>query len=304
MRTLIIGNRDLTFNSKILQYPKTLWDVNVIQPYHGTLTASKSTAAAGETVTLSSTADTNFQFICYTVNGVEIQGNSFVMPFGDVTVQVKLAWVDPLGIKPWTVRVWTWNQAGGSFTSTITKPNVSFAITSQYYDPSYGSYVDQVDVTLEDPDWSNLFKNTFYGYAIIGSNTSGVTNMSGMLSTTYEHQNSHQYWQEVNNLDTCSVTNMDNFLYNEPPRWSLSPNATVTPVFTDLSNVTSCKNAFRNQIYMGQLTAWYKPGSITNLYNQLNNGKNENHERCFYRCAENGCSSAIAEVAAIPSDWK
>lgn len=63
--------------------------ITVTQPSHGTITAPAS-AQVGSTVTLSCTADTGYALQYFTVNGSQIQGNSFVMPASNVTVSASL----------------------------------------------------------------------------------------------------------------------------------------------------------------------------------------------------------------------
>lgn len=67
--------------------------ITVTQPSHGTITAPAS-AQVGSTVTLSITTDTGYALQYFTVNGTQIQGNTFVMPASNVTVGASLA-ADP-----------------------------------------------------------------------------------------------------------------------------------------------------------------------------------------------------------------
>ena len=65
--------------------------ITVTQPTHGTITAPAS-AQIGSTVTLSCTPETGYVLQYFTVNGVQIQGNSFVMPASNVTVSASIVW--------------------------------------------------------------------------------------------------------------------------------------------------------------------------------------------------------------------
>ena len=67
--------------------------ITVTQPSHGTITAPAS-AQVGSTVTLSCTPDTGYALQYFTVNGVQIQGNSFTMPASNVTVSASLQQVE------------------------------------------------------------------------------------------------------------------------------------------------------------------------------------------------------------------
>ena len=73
--------------------------ITVTQPSHGTITAPAS-AQIGSTVTLSCTPDTGYVLQYFTVNGSQIQGNSFVMPASNVTVSASIAedmsWKTPI----------------------------------------------------------------------------------------------------------------------------------------------------------------------------------------------------------------
>ncbi len=97
-------NVDKTYNSKTENYDFTMpsSDVNVSvifgtpststysvttsNPTGGKVTVNKSTAAQGETVTLSNTPDTGYKFVNYVVNGKTQTSNTFTMPNGAVTV--------------------------------------------------------------------------------------------------------------------------------------------------------------------------------------------------------------------------
>lgn len=67
--------------------------ITVTQPSHGTITAPAS-AQVGSTVTLSITTDTGYDLQYFTVNGSQIQGNTFVMPASDVTVSASVAAIE------------------------------------------------------------------------------------------------------------------------------------------------------------------------------------------------------------------
>lgn len=76
--------------------------ITITQPSHGTITAPAS-AQVGSTVTLSCTADSGYEFQYFTVNGSQIQGNSFVMPASNVTVSASIV--------------------GASYTISVTQPS-------------------------------------------------------------------------------------------------------------------------------------------------------------------------------------
>jgi len=76
--------------------------ITITQPSHGTITAPAS-AQVGSTVTLSITTDTGYDLQYFTVNGSQIQGNSFVMPASNVTVSASIV--------------------GASYTISVTQPS-------------------------------------------------------------------------------------------------------------------------------------------------------------------------------------
>lgn len=77
--------------------------ITVTQPSHGTITAPAS-AQIGSTVTLSCTPDTGYVLQYFTVNGVQIQGNTFIMPASNVTVSASIAETDyvQIGTQKWS----------------------------------------------------------------------------------------------------------------------------------------------------------------------------------------------------------
>lgn len=77
--------------------------ITVTQPSHGTIIAPAS-AQIGSTVTLSCTPDTGYVLQYFTVNGSQIQGNTFVMPASNVTVSASIAETDyvQIGTQKWS----------------------------------------------------------------------------------------------------------------------------------------------------------------------------------------------------------
>ena len=72
---------------------KPTYTITVSQTAGGTATADKTTAAAGETVTLAATPDSGYHFDGWNVasNNVTIQDNQFTMPAGNVEIQAIFA---------------------------------------------------------------------------------------------------------------------------------------------------------------------------------------------------------------------
>ncbi len=62
------------------------YNVSVFQPENGTVAANLASAKAGDTVKLTATPADGYELDCFLVNGEKINGSSFTMPEGDVTV--------------------------------------------------------------------------------------------------------------------------------------------------------------------------------------------------------------------------
>ena len=58
---------------------------------NGSIECDRTTAIAGETVTITVSADNDYQLVSVTVNGEVIEGNSFVMPEKDVVISATFA---------------------------------------------------------------------------------------------------------------------------------------------------------------------------------------------------------------------
>lgn len=100
--------------------------ITISAPANGNVTTVPSgTAYAGETVTLSNTPETGYEFVSYSVTAkdgtpVQVTGNTFTMPDNDVTVSAtfKQKQVDPEPEQPTTYTVTTSSTTGGSVTAT------------------------------------------------------------------------------------------------------------------------------------------------------------------------------------------
>ena len=82
-----IGTSTITINTAVDSYP-----ITVSAGTGGTLTANKSSAAPGETVTLTPSANTGYHLSGYTTNPtVSISNNQFTMPSSAITVTANFA---------------------------------------------------------------------------------------------------------------------------------------------------------------------------------------------------------------------
>lgn len=66
--------------------PLPMYSIIIGTSSHGSVSASSLTATEGTIITLTATPDTDYELGYFTMNGIAIVGNSFVMPNGDVTV--------------------------------------------------------------------------------------------------------------------------------------------------------------------------------------------------------------------------
>ena len=297
------------------------YNVNVSQVTGGTITANKQTAKAGETVTLSSTPDPNYDFDYYTVNGVAIVGNTFTMPASDVTVSGSFTInYNPLNLPAGTVRVRTSDGnppvkdsytsyesatlvSGTSDTYDVYKSGQYFTyllkgstnvvevlganlsnVTEMRY--MFGDCSNLASVALFDTssatNMERMFTNCSALTTIPKFDTSKVTNMFGMFISCSE-------LTTVPLLNTSRVTNMASMMIN-------CYKLTSIPLF-DTSSVTNIRNAFRDctKVQTGALA----------LYQQASSQATppSDHLSTFMNCGSNTTTGA-AELAQIPSDWK
>ncbi|MBR0414120.1 MAG: hypothetical protein IJI67_03505 [Clostridia bacterium] len=114
---------------------KFLWDIQIEAPVHGTLSADKVRAAAGETVTITATADEGYQSDTLQVcdsegREIELYKNSFKMPESDVSTSASFK------IKTYTV---SWIVGGET---VETDQNVPYGATPEYNGTTPASYFD------------------------------------------------------------------------------------------------------------------------------------------------------------------
>lgn len=79
----IMPEEDVTVSVK---FAKNVYNVSVQQPANGSVSVSSSKASAGDTVTVTAKPNDEYECTGIIVNGKEIEGTSFTMPAGDVTV--------------------------------------------------------------------------------------------------------------------------------------------------------------------------------------------------------------------------
>jgi len=83
-------NEDGTINGDVVVEPVT-YTITIDEIVNGTVTADKTEAEEGETVTLTITPDEGYTLVNVFVNGIAIEGTTFQMPGRDVTITAEFA---------------------------------------------------------------------------------------------------------------------------------------------------------------------------------------------------------------------
>ena len=82
-----INNKLVTINNKFIQkYVAPEYSITIGASTNGSVSASSLTATEGTTITLTASADTGYELDYFTLNGVALASDSFVMPASNVTV--------------------------------------------------------------------------------------------------------------------------------------------------------------------------------------------------------------------------
>ena len=202
---------------------------------------------------------------------------------------------NPLGLPAYTIRI---QVKPGTQLVQATRKGTITAVSGEtdVYDVS--------TATLNNPgDWSYLlFGGEDYNadwdpvpvdsnvIAILGANSTGVTNMSDMCNYCIS-------LKDVALFDTSSVTNASN-MFN----MAFSENMPFTTVLSNIPdfNFVTLINASNMFRYCTKVES----GALT-LYNRLNalGAQITNHSRTFMSCGS-GTVTGAAELAQIPSSWK
>lgn len=138
------------------------------------------------------------------------------------------------------------------------------------------------DIYKAGSDWSDLFFGDLNLIALLGANTTGVTDMSYMFFSCSS-------LTSVPLFDTSNVLSMSRTFYGCIALTSI-------PLF-DTSNVTNMYMTFA-------YCSFVKSGALA-LYQQASTQSNPpaDHTECFKNCGSYTTTGA-AELAQIPSDWK
>ena len=268
---------------------------------HGTVTAQPNSGYTSDTVILSNSADTGYRFSSYTYTGTgaSLSGNTLTIGTSDVHVVGHFEeYVDPynpLNLPPYTIR---------------------FKLLPGSGYPAYWDYriesvteVDRdnriYDIYVPTNNWDNLMYRQANLSAILGANSTGVTNMNTMLRD-------NDKLVSVALFDTSSVTTMNGIFMDCPyltsiPNYDTSNVTSMAGAFSntgitttpsiDMSNVTDLSGAFAYCLSLrtvGELTT----SNVTNMYQMfvgctslegvplLNTSKATNVSAMFDGCVE------------------
>lgn len=118
--------------------PEPQYTITIGTSTHGSVSASALSATAGTTITLTATPDTDYQLDYFTLNGIAIVGNSFVMPNADVTVSAVFVAAAPtfdtvtIGSQTWMSKNLAYDDGReGIYTQTVNYGQGS--VTEYYY---------------------------------------------------------------------------------------------------------------------------------------------------------------------------
>lgn len=202
---------------------------------------------------------------------------------------------NPLGLLPYTIRI---QVKPGTHLVQATPKGTITPVTGET------DVYDVCTAGLSNPgDWSNLlFGGEDYDVdwepkpvdsnviAILGANSTGVTNMSYMCNYCIS-------LKDVALFDTSSVTNASD-MFN----MAFSENISFTTVLSNIPDFNFV--ALTNATNMFRYCTKVESGALT-LYTRLNalGAQITNHSRTFMYCGSDTVTGA-AELAQIPSDWK
>ena len=265
----------ITYNGNILTTSTGKWYIPN-RPYsisystvpNGTF-SGPSQAYGGQLVTVTATGSSSTYIKDYiTVNGVQITGNTFIMPYGDVVISgAFMINPNPLNLPPYTIRV---GLQHGQTTTLDTEAKIAYLVPKKSsavyrgsisYNPSHSSTAPYTlyiwDITYNNSDWSRMFGGTTSGgtsgtyngrvFIIYGANTTGVTNMSYLFNNNDVVGNAPIV--KLAHFDTSTVTNMAGMLLNV----GFVDLEDLTNIKYDTSNVTNMSYMFSNvKIYNRQ----------------------------------------------------
>lgn len=319
----------ITFHNKIITssigkwlLPNRLFSISYGISVNGTVTGPLH-AHKGDIITVTAVGSTGYILDYITIDNVAITGNTFIMPYSDVTVRAYFkSKYNPLNLPPNTVRVRTNDgkvpyKSIGSFAEYDTATLVPG--TSDVY-----------DVYKSGTNFKNLLHDCNNVTEVIGANTAGITDMHFMFYQC-------SALTSIAMFDTTGVTDMDSMFFEcsaltNVPLFDI-PNVTVmadmfyyctslatVPLF-DTSNVTRMEYMFQGCSSLAAIPL-FNTSSATNmrgmfydcnkvqggalaLYRQASTQATPptDHYATFHNCGSDTVTGA-AELEQIPSDWK
>ena len=287
----------ITYNGNILTTSTGKWYIPN-RPYsisystvpNGTF-SGPSQAYGGQLVTVTATGSSSTYIKDYiTVNGVQITGNTFIMPYGDVVISgAFMINPNPLNLPPYTIRIGlqfgqtTKFDTEDKISSMVLKKSSAVYRGSINYNPRHSSSVPYTlyiwDITYNNSDWSRMFNGTsssstsgtYNGrtFIIYGANTTGVTNMSYLFNNNNVASNVPIV--KLAHFDTSTVTNMEGMLLNI----GFVDLEDLTSIKYDTSNVTNMSYMFKS------VKVYNTPDASTIQLPMLNTSKATNMSHMF-----------------------
>ena len=128
--TLTVSLTDMAGNTTTqdISVTFTKYTITLQQPEHGSISADKTEAADGETVTLSYREDSHYDFAGWSVTtddgtAVSVSGNSFVMPAANVTVTAQFNYDPSTATRTTACATTARTQAFGRVARSLFMPN-------------------------------------------------------------------------------------------------------------------------------------------------------------------------------------
>ena len=318
----IIGHNGnvLFFGGLPIGFIRPIYHVYVLETSHGTVTVNHSEGPSGTLVTVTTNPDRGYELNSLALTGaVFINDNQFYINGSDVYVSAVFTEIDynPLNLPAYTIRL---RIDPHNFWESDVKGTVTH-VTS-----------DVIDVTRQDPDWSDMLYTGANGSGILevlGANTTGVTSMSLLFHNC-------RRLTSIPIFDTSSVTNMfDMFLLCDKivsfPTYDTHNVTTMEGMFSqckamvyapdfDTSNVTNTAAMFWHCESLKAIPLYdtskivdmegmfshceYVESGILAFYQQASTQTipPSNHYGTFNHCGVE-TQSGYAEYLQLPSDW-
>ena len=160
--------------------PLPMYTITIGTSSHGSVSASSLTATEGTIITLTATPDTDYELGYFTLDGIALAGNSFLMPNANVTVSAVFVSAAPtfdevtIGSQTWKIKNLAIDDGqGGIYTQTV---NYGQGDVVEYY----YTWDAAVRVAATIQGWRLPTQNDFYAIFTALGNTAGTK-----LKSTY-----------------------------------------------------------------------------------------------------------------------